>query len=107
METKKGFEVVLTIRDTPTFSAEVLPADEVVGELPPQAVRLSVPRVRTAPMASSRWVTVRGALELNIESPGFVALLVPDNDVMHHVIKITRYSQEKFNDEGPNNDNDV
>jgi hypothetical protein len=52
-------------------------------------------------------VTVRGALELNIESPGFMALLVPDNDVMHHVIKITRYSQEKFNDEGPNNDNDV
>jgi hypothetical protein len=107
METKNGFEVVLTIRDTPTFSAEELPADEVVGELPPQAVRLSVPRVRTAPMASSRWVTVRGALELNIESPGFMALLVPDNDVMHHVIKITRYSQEKSDDEGPINDNDV
>jgi hypothetical protein len=107
METKNGFEVVLTIRDTPTFSAEELPADEVVDELPPQAVRLSVPRVSTAPMASRRWVTVRGALELNIESPGFMALLVPDNDVMHHVIKITRYSQEKSDDEGPIYDNDV
>jgi hypothetical protein len=40
-------------------------------------------------MVSSRLVTVRGALELNIESPGFVALPVPDNDVRHHVISVT------------------
>jgi hypothetical protein len=108
MDTKNGFEVVFTIRETPTFSEEEAPpVDDVAVELPPQAVRLSVPRVRTAPMVSSRLVTVRGALELNIESPVFVALLVPDNDVMHHVIKITGYSQEKSDDEGPIYDNDV
>jgi hypothetical protein len=105
METKNGFVVVLTISETPTFSADELPG--VAVEVPPQAVRLRVPRVSTAPMARRRWVMVRGALELNIESPVFVALLVPDNDVMHHVINITRYSQEKFDDEGPMNDNDV
>jgi hypothetical protein len=70
METKKGLVVVLTIRETPTFSADALPVDEVDGELPPQAERLSVPRVSTAPAAKSRVAVERGALELNIESPG-------------------------------------
>jgi hypothetical protein len=89
METKKGLDVVFTMRETPTFSEDEPPVDEVAVELPPQAVRLSVPRVRTAPMASRRLAAVRGALELNIESPGFEALPVPDNDVMHHVINVT------------------
>jgi hypothetical protein len=90
MATKNGLVVVLTISETPTFSADELPADVVDVELPPQAVRLRVPRVSTAPMASRRWVMVRGALELNIESPVFGALPLPDNDVRHHVISVTR-----------------
>ncbi len=88
METKNGLVVVFTIRDTPTFSADGLP--ELAVEVPPQAARLRVPRVSTAPMASRRWVMVRGALELNIESPVFGALPMPDNDVRHHVISVTR-----------------
>jgi hypothetical protein len=71
METKNGLVVVLTISETPIFSVE--PAVEVVLLLPPQAERLSVARVRTAPAASERRAADRGALELNIESPGFGA----------------------------------
>ena len=53
METKNGFDVVFTINETPTFSDEEPPeADGAVEpELEPQAVRLSAPRVRTAPAA--------------------------------------------------------
>jgi hypothetical protein len=50
---------------------------------------------------------VRGVLEVNIESPVFVAHPVPDNDVRHHVTSVTRYSQGKFDDEGRSYDNDV
>jgi hypothetical protein len=69
MATKNGLVVVLTISETPTFSPDAGPVDEADGELPPQAERLSAPRVRTAPAAKRRVAVERGALELNIESP--------------------------------------
>jgi hypothetical protein len=93
METKNGFEVVLTISETPIVSDDEPPVEPVEELFPPHAVRLSVPRVRTAPRANKRVATVRGAVELNIESPVSVARIVPDNDVMTHVTKLTRYSQ--------------
>ncbi|VXC29086.1 exported hypothetical protein [Arthrobacter sp. 9V] len=72
METKNGLEVVLTISETPIFSSAP-PLDEGV-EPPPQAVRLSAPRVRTAPAARIRVRVDRVTLELNIETPDFVAV---------------------------------
>jgi hypothetical protein len=70
MATKNGLVVVLTIKETPTFSPDALPVDEADVGLPPQAERLSAPRVNTAPAANRRVAVERGALELNIESPG-------------------------------------
>jgi hypothetical protein len=93
METKNGLEVVLTISETPILSDDEPPVEPLEEGVPPHAVRLSVPSVRTAPRANKRVATVRGAVELNIESPVSVARVVPDNDVMEHVIKLTRYSQ--------------
>jgi hypothetical protein len=70
METKNGLVVVFTIRETPTFSSAEPPLAEGPLELPPQAERLTAPSVRTAPAANKRVAIERGALELNIESPG-------------------------------------
>jgi hypothetical protein len=72
MATKYGLEVVFTISETPIFPAAP-PLDDELEELPPQAVKLSAPRVRTAPAARRRVAADLGALELNIETPVFVA----------------------------------
>jgi hypothetical protein len=69
--TKYGLEVVFTISETPIFPAP--PLEDELEELPPQAVKLSAPRVRTAPAARRRVAAGLGALELNIETPVFVA----------------------------------
>jgi len=90
MDTKNGLDVVLTMSETPILSDDEPPVELVAEVFPPHAVRLSVPSVRTAPRANKRVATVRGAVELNIESPVSMARVVPDNDVMEHVTKLTR-----------------
>jgi hypothetical protein len=63
-------DVVFTISETPIFASVAPPLADAPVELPPQAVRLSAPKVSTAPAANRRVAIERGALELNIESPG-------------------------------------
>jgi hypothetical protein len=63
-------DVVFTISETPIFASAVPPLADVPVEPPPQAVRLSAPKVRTAAADKRRVVVERGSVELNIESPG-------------------------------------
>jgi hypothetical protein len=63
-------DVVFTISETPIFASAAPPLADVPLELLPQAERLSAPSVRTAAADKRRVAVERGAVELNIESPG-------------------------------------